>query len=133
MASVTPLIRVSPVVPECEVIGILNADDWYVHDAIALVVGHLEAADVVFGDIQLWRDEKKEAIVGGSIDLLQWEMTLNHPTVFVKKQCYDAFGTFDPHFRCAMDYDFLLRLKVNNCRFCIRSRSRGEYALGRHE
>lgn len=102
---------------EGEVVGILNADDWYAPEAVELAVEQLEAAEVVFGDIQFWRNGKKEAIVKGNMAMLEWEMTLNHPTVFVKKQCYDSFGGFDTRLRCAMDYDLLLRLKVNGCRF----------------
>lgn len=100
-----------------EVVGILNADDWYAPDAVELAVRQLEKADVAFGDIQFWRDGEKEAIVKGNLAMLEWEMTLNHPTVFVKKRCYDEFGGFDTQLRCAMDYDLLLRLKVNGCRF----------------
>jgi glycosyltransferase involved in cell wall biosynthesis len=100
-----------------EIIGILNADDWYEPDAVALAVRQLETADVAFGDIRLWRDTKIDSVVRGSIGQLDNEMTLNHPTVFVRKRCYDAYGGFDLHYRCAMDYDLLLRLKVNNCRF----------------
>jgi glycosyltransferase involved in cell wall biosynthesis len=102
---------------EGEIVGILNADDWYVPEAVALAVGKMEDADVGFGDVQLWRGGRKEALVKGNARVLQREMTLNHPTVFVKRSCYETFGGFDLHYRCAMDYDLLLRLKVNNCRF----------------
>lgn len=104
---------------EGEVIGILNADDWYEPEAVVLAVKHIEPVDVVFGNIQLWRNDKKEAIVLGNSGLLKWEMTLNHPSVFLKKRCYDVFGGFDLQYRCAMDYDLLLRLKVNHCRFAF--------------
>jgi glycosyltransferase involved in cell wall biosynthesis len=100
-----------------DIVGILNADDWYVAEAVEMAVRQLETADVAFGDIQFWRGGKKEAIVRGNAAMLDWEMTLNHPTVFVKKWCYDQFGGFDIQLRCAMDYDLLLRLKVNGCRF----------------
>lgn len=100
-----------------EVVGILNADDWYDPQAVELAMRQLERADVTFGDIQFWRDGKKEAIVKGNGAMLEWEMTLNHPTVFIKKHCYDEFGGFDTSLRCAMDYDLLLRLKVKGCVF----------------
>ncbi|HTR28127.1 MAG TPA: glycosyltransferase family 2 protein [Puia sp.] len=100
-----------------EIVGILNADDWYEPDAVALAVQQLAGADVAFGDIRLWRDEKQDSVVKGNLRRLDYEMTLNHPTVFVRKRCYDRYGGFDLHYRCAMDYDLLLRLKVNNCRF----------------
>jgi glycosyltransferase involved in cell wall biosynthesis len=100
-----------------EIVGILNADDWYTPDAVAMVVSQMKDSDIAFGDIQLWRDETKEAVVHGNIDMLQWEMSINHPTVFVRKDRYDKFGGFDLRYRCAMDYDLLLRLQINGCRF----------------
>src|ERR1700733_2556203 len=39
---------------EGEIIGILNADDWYEPDAVALAVKYIEAGDIAFGDIRLW-------------------------------------------------------------------------------
>ena len=44
-------------------------------------------------------------------------MTINHPTVFARKECYENFGIFDEQYKCAMDYDLLLRFGVNGCRF----------------
>lgn len=99
------------------VIGILNADDWYEPETVAIAMKHLQDADIAFGDIRLWRDERVDSIVRGNFIRLEKEMTLNHPTVFIRKQCYDLYGGFDLQFRCAMDYDLLLRMKVNRCRF----------------
>lgn len=100
-----------------EIIGILNADDWYEPGTVALAVQRMGTADVVFGDIRLWRNEQIDSVVRGNLALLDREMTLNHPTVFVRKRCYERFGGFDLHYRCAMDYDLLLRLSVSHCRF----------------
>ena len=44
-------------------------------------------------------------------------MTLNHPTVFVKRHCYLQYGLFSLEYKYAMDYDFLLRVLKNNGRF----------------
>jgi len=40
------------------------------------------------------------------------EMTVNHPTVFVRRSAYETLGTFRVDFRYAMDYEFVLRLVV---------------------
>ena len=42
---------------------------------------------------------------------------MNHPSVFVRKDCYNRFGLFDTKYELAMDYDIILRFMVNNCRF----------------
>src|ERR1044072_3693479 len=33
-----------------EIIGLINADDWYEPDTVRLVVEHMQDADIVFGD-----------------------------------------------------------------------------------
>jgi glycosyltransferase involved in cell wall biosynthesis len=98
-------------------IGILNADDWYERDAVEKVVANSSAADVVYGDMRLWNDDEPDFIVKGNHMLLEQEMTLNHPTVFVRHSFYEKLGLFDESYKCAMDYDMLLRLKVNAGRF----------------
>ncbi|PWT96537.1 MAG: glycosyltransferase [Bacteroidetes bacterium] len=100
-----------------EIVGILNADDWYELDGLEKVVTNLGDNDVVYGDLRLWKDEKPDAIFKGDHDYLTREMTINHPTVFVRRKCYEKYGGFSMDFRYAMDYDLLLRLRVNGCKF----------------
>ena len=100
-----------------DVIGIINADDWFERDAFERVAAQIAGADICYGDIQLWKNEKKELIQKGNLELLSREMTIHHATVFVKREIYETYGGFDPEYRCAMDYDLLLRFRVNNCRF----------------
>jgi glycosyltransferase involved in cell wall biosynthesis len=100
-----------------EMIGILNADDWYEPDAVEKAVGRLAGCDIVYGDLRLWKGGKTDFVLKGDHSFLEKEMTINHPTVFVRRTCYDRFGGFDAAYRCAMDYDLLLRFKVNQCRF----------------
>jgi glycosyltransferase involved in cell wall biosynthesis len=100
-----------------QIIGIINADDWYEPDAVAKAVQYLEGFDVVYGDLQQWKDGKPDFIARADHQLLTREMTVNHPTVFVRRECYDRFGLFDEQYKCAMDYDFVLRLFVGGCRF----------------
>lgn len=98
-------------------IGILNSDDWYEKDTVEKVIKHEVGADVVYGDMRLWNDDEPDFVVKGNHLLLEQEMTLNHPTVFVRRSCYEKLGLFDEQYRCAMDYDMLLRLKVNGGKF----------------
>ena len=100
-----------------EIIGLINADDWYENDTVEKVVAAMENYDVVYGNLALWRKEKQEVIFTGNHHYLTKEMTINHPTVFVRRQCYLQHGLFDLRYKYAMDYDFLLRLFVNGCSF----------------
>jgi glycosyltransferase involved in cell wall biosynthesis len=100
-----------------EIVGIINADDWYESGALERVASEMGEADICFGDIQLWKNENKEFIQKANLKLLNREMTINHPTVFVKRSIYETHGGFDLDYRCAMDYELMLRLKIAKCRF----------------
>ena len=100
-----------------EIIGIINADDWYETDTIEKVVADFGNTDIIYGDLQIWKKEKKDFIQKGDHKLLTREMTVNHPTVFIKKDCYKKWGTFSEEYKCAMDYDLMLRLYTSNCSF----------------
>lgn len=100
-----------------EIIGLINTDDWYEDGAIEKAVRAMEDNDVVYGDLRYWNNGQPDYIAKGNHLHLNREMTVNHPTVFIKRSCYQRFGSFDKQYKCAMDYDLLLRLSVNNCRF----------------
>ncbi len=100
-----------------EIIGIINADDWYEPNTFDRVAQQMGDADICFGDVQFWKNGQKEFVQKGNLKLLSKEITIIHPTVFVKRKIYETYGGFDLQYRCAMDYDLLLRLQVNHCRF----------------
>ena len=99
------------------IIGLINADDWYEPNMVALMVEALQDADVGYADLQYWKEGKKDMIVEGNHEMLLYEMSVNHPTVFVRSECYKKFGTFRLECRYAMDYDLMLRFRLNGCRF----------------
>lgn len=100
-----------------EIIGLINADDWYERDTVKKVVEAISSYDVCYGDLRYWKKEKPEVVFTGDHRYLQHEMTLNHPTVFIRRSIYQQFGQFDLAYKYAMDYDLLLRLKLKGCRF----------------
>lgn len=100
-----------------EIIGILNADDWYEPDSVAQLVANAEKGDVFHGVMQYWGDEKKLHKTYPDASLLAKEMTINHPTVFVKKWVYEKYGVFRLDYRYAMDYELMLRFFVNGVKF----------------
>ncbi len=100
-----------------DLIGILNADDWLEDDTLRLVAENIKEGDVVHGKVQYWRGEKKDYLAEGNHLLLGKEMTIHHPTVFVKKSVYDSLGGFKLDYRYAMDYELLLRFHIKNVRF----------------
>lgn len=100
-----------------EIIGIINADDWYEPDAVEKAVGLIKESDIVYGDLRLIKDGKSDFVLKGNHQFLESEMTINHPTVFVRKTCYDRWGIFDEKYKCAMDYELMLRFKTSGSKF----------------
>ena len=115
-----------------DIIGIINADDWYEPDAVATVVDAFSAsqADVVCGAMQYWQGDRRGLIFYSDPGSLHLESTVNHPTVFVKRETYLRHGLFCTQYRYAMDYDLLLRFYLGGVRFHVLPRVLANMQLG---
>jgi glycosyltransferase involved in cell wall biosynthesis len=104
-----------------DIVGILNSDDWYEPGAISSAVHALaeSGADIAYGKLQYWQNERRTYLVTSDASLLDRGMTIGHPTVFVRRACYERLGLFRLDFRQAMDYEWLLRAKTSGARFCF--------------
>jgi glycosyltransferase involved in cell wall biosynthesis len=100
-----------------EIIGILNADDWYSPDQVGKGVRALynSSVDFVFGDLlfhdtagrmthRIKGDAHYEYVIHSRMP------ELSHPTVLVKRTTYERIGLFGLDYRYAMDYEWFLRL-----------------------
>jgi len=107
-----------------EIIGMLNSDDWYEKDAVEIAVEKLKdsGADIVYGDLRTWDNDAKSEIVSADHELLDKEMSLNHPAVFVARSAYERIGLYRTDFRFAMDYEWLLRAKKAGLKFSSANR-----------
>jgi glycosyltransferase involved in cell wall biosynthesis len=106
---------------ECtgDVVFILNSDDWYEADCAERIlnamrdnpeagIAHANARKYKRGESTpcgIWRNRPE--------CLLPLLMPYVHPACFVRRTVYAHIGGFDPAYAIAMDYDFLLRCKVN--------------------
>ena len=104
-----------------DIIGILNADDWYEPDAVSKVVAAFAAAgaDAVCGALQYWIGDQQGLIFYSNPDNLRLESTVNHPTLFVRRAVYEQHGLFQTRYRYAMDYDLILRFYLRGVRFHV--------------
>lgn len=102
------------------VVGLLNAGDWYEQTAIeAVQAGFFENADagVLCGRLQFRKGEEKAYCTDSVPRLLPRDMTVAHPSCFVKRNVYLRLGGFNPKFRLAMDYELLLRFFLDGVVF----------------
>lgn len=101
-----------------DVVGILNADDFYADDQVLKDVldrfdTKTEAvyADLVYVD-QVNKDKVRRKWISG--EYVAGAFTKGwmppHPTFFVRKSVYDRFGGYTLELRSAADYEFMLRV-----------------------
>ncbi|MDX2173157.1 MAG: glycosyltransferase family 2 protein [Bacteroidota bacterium] len=103
-----------------DIIGILNADDYYFEHSVKTIVEANKSvdADVYHGDM-LSIDEisnKEERILPDDSKMYE-KPSIFHPTCFVKNNVYKKIGNFDTRFKISSDYEFLLRCKKNKLVF----------------
>lgn len=115
-----------------QLIGIINSDDWYEPYTLQLIAPMVSGgeSDIFHGQLQYWRDQDKKELVCGDHRLLDRDMTVNHPTVFVMRALYQSIGGFSTDFRYAMDYEMLLRAKKWGARFQYINRCLANMHLG---
>ena len=115
-----------------DIIGILNCDDFYEPGAISSSVEAMKIsrADIVAGNMQYWRGDRKAYLVASDPNELEKSMTLGHPTVFVRRSCYSRVGLYRLDFRLAMDYEWLLRAKRRGARFVTVDRCTANMEIG---
>ncbi|ELZ23698.1 glycosyltransferase [Halosimplex carlsbadense 2-9-1] len=102
-----------------DIIGILNADDRYQHpDVLRTVVNTFNETetDICYGNLVYVNSDDSVVRYWKSGPYASQKFYFGwmppHPTVFVRRGMYKKYGTFDLEFEIAADYEFLLRLLV---------------------
>lgn len=102
-----------------DIVGILNADDFYGH---AHILARVDAAmatpdiDAVYGDlIYADRDDTTKVVRYWRAGAFKHNAFLSgwmppHPTFFVRRNIYERFGLFQTDLGSAADYELMLRL-----------------------
>lgn len=101
-----------------DIIGIINADDVYLYDAVEKAVNELTSNKefgFVFGNLDIVDKQKKclytlEGDPHYARTIQSGMPSIPHPTVFMRADVYRQFGGFDLSYRTALDYEFLLRI-----------------------
>jgi len=111
-----------------EYIGFLHSDDLYPTNSTVEQIAQeltVSKSDSLYGDLIYVRKNNASQILrywksgNFSESKLSKGWMPPHPTFFVKKQCYNQFGTFNTNFRIAADYELILRFlgkhKISTC------------------
>ena len=106
-----------------DIIGILHSDDLYADEHTLQKVAdtfHNSKADGAYGDLVYIKRDHPDKIIrywrSGEFNPsnLKFGWIPPHPTLFLKKDVYRSAGLFDTDFTIASDYDFMLRLLLND-------------------
>ena len=111
-----------------DIIGILHADDCFMHnDVISNVVQQFEqhsSAECLFGDVCFVRQQNPNEIiryVSSSIftpQRFRYGIMPAHPTFYCYKKYFDQYGLYRTDLDIASDFDLLLRfLKIHQLRY----------------
>jgi glycosyltransferase involved in cell wall biosynthesis len=101
-----------------DIIGTLNADDVYAHDAVLLQVARAFAdptVDACFADLVYVKKNDSDNVVRYwksrpyRAGLFERGWMPAHPTFFVRNGVYDRLGKFDPDFRRQGDFELTMR------------------------
>lgn len=115
-------------------IGLINADDWYEHDALATVVEAFNTsnADIIYGGMQILEEQQGSFVKHATENLsnLKKGMLINHPTVFAKRALYETYGLFDTNFKIASDWDMMLRWWLNGAKFMSVQKVLANFRMG---
>jgi glycosyltransferase involved in cell wall biosynthesis len=109
-----------------ELIGILNADDFYAPWTLSTVSkAYIEQPihDVYFGKVVLINVKNGKWILCslGDPENLTYRMderSPSHPAIFVPKKTYDKYGLYDRRYRIVGDWDYFLGLFLKGGSFC---------------
>jgi cellulose synthase/poly-beta-1,6-N-acetylglucosamine synthase-like glycosyltransferase len=104
-----------------EIIGIINADDWYVHDAVNLSVRKLAERSTFgfsFGGLAIYYGDTLSHSMRCDAQyakIIRYNIpAINHPTFFVRRTVYETCGLFSINLKFSMDYELFLRMHKNN-------------------
>ena len=115
-----------------DIIGIINADDWYEPNAVQIIVDSIARtnAQLIYGNVRVISRDGGEYISCGATERIWYDMPFPHQGVFIKKEIYEKYGSFNIQYQLAADYELLLRLYRNGVRFYDSGALIANFVLG---
>jgi glycosyltransferase involved in cell wall biosynthesis len=108
-------------------VGILNSDDFFTNEYIISKVVDaftMNDIDAVYGDIVFVNPQNLNKIVRYyssarfSPEKFKYGIMPAHPSFYVKKACYEAYGYYKEDYSIGSDFDLLMRfLLINKIRY----------------
>ena len=103
-----------------EIVGIINADDWYEKNSVEIIVSAYKECSntlcLIHGIMKVYNKDGEYvgSRKGKDLPIVNFMTTpFKHPTCFVTLETYKKVGLYDTTYRLAADYDFMLRVIKN--------------------
>lgn len=101
-----------------DVIGLMHSDDCFADGAVLSDIAALfrrDGGDAVYGDLDYVSKASGRIIRRWRAGIFRQSMIARgwmppHPTLYLKKSVFETYGRYDPRYRIAADYDFILRI-----------------------
>ncbi|MCH5166323.1 MAG: glycosyltransferase [Erysipelotrichales bacterium] len=103
-----------------DIVGILNSDDVLIDKDVfkKIVDNYKEDTDVLYADL-IYVDETLKTPIRDYISGYKsgdyWCPA--HPTMYIRKKVFDEIGKYNLEYKTCADYDFMVRLNINNYKF----------------
>lgn len=103
-----------------DIVGILNSDDFFTSSNILQKVVDAfqqdRSIDAVYGDVHFVHPNNLNKCVryySSKIfkrDLMKMGFMPAHPSFYIRKECFDKYGSYRTDYKIAADFEFLLRV-----------------------
>ena len=106
---------------EGEIIGLINAGDTYLPDALLSLAKKYSPSDklsVYYGDIyRYYTDANIKVKINSSLEELKYSMSICHQAMFITKYTYLTHGLYNPNYKYVADFAYALSLLQANAEF----------------
>ncbi|GLS26970.1 glycosyltransferase family 2 protein [Marinibactrum halimedae] len=104
-----------------DVIGILNSDDILETDALnklSQAINTNSQAEIYCGATRYFDPVRNTSYIRKpNISRMKWRMSVFHPSMFVRRSCYDRIGLYDESYTHAMDSEWCHRALAQGAEF----------------
>ena len=116
-----------------EYFAFLNSDDiFYSENVLQTYIENIKESnsDAYYANIFRRNENGKVILRRGSVKNLYRESSINHPTLYLKREWYDKVGGFDMGLKYAADGDLTIKLLKAGCRLSYIDRSMVLFRVG---
>ncbi len=103
-----------------DIVGMLNADDYFANNGVLFNIAETfcrSGADILYADLDYVDQEGKVMRKWRSGKFrhrnFNWGWMPPHPTFYVRRECFNKYGIYNPVFGTAADYELMLRFMYN--------------------